>query len=102
MVATPADFLLAQRNSVGLAGGCCRYPSVTISTKLSHIDLHSFHVLHIHIKKIPMPPEQHTILGGKGYVYKRPNCSLLQCETYFNRIIPSDERSVVTLKPAAK
>jgi integrase len=28
-------------------------------------------------------PEQHTILGGKVYVYKRPNSSLWQCSTYF-------------------
>jgi hypothetical protein len=24
-------------------------------------------------------PEQHTILGGKVYIYKRPNSSLWQC-----------------------
>jgi hypothetical protein len=28
--------------------------------------------------KIPTP-EQHTILSGKVYVYKRPNSSLWQC-----------------------
>jgi hypothetical protein len=28
-------------------------------------------------------PEQHTILGGKVYVYKRPNSSLWQCSSYF-------------------
>lgn len=27
-------------------------------------------------------PEQHTILGGKVYIYKRPNSSLWQCSTY--------------------
>jgi hypothetical protein len=27
-------------------------------------------------------PEQHTILGGKVYIYKRPNSSLWQCFTY--------------------
>ena len=28
-------------------------------------------------------PEQHTILGGKVYVYKRPHSSLWQCSTYW-------------------
>ena len=28
-------------------------------------------------------PEQHTILGGKVHVYKRPNSSLWQCSSYF-------------------
>ena len=28
-------------------------------------------------------PEQHTILGGKVYVYKRPNSSVWQCSKLF-------------------
>src|SRR5215472_5342773 len=42
-------------------------------------------------------PEQHTILGGKVYVYKRPNSSLWQCSTYFagkNRRISTKEESL--------
>ena len=95
-------FYLPRGTLWGWRGAAADIRRSQFPTKLSHIDLHSFHVLYIHINEDTDAPEQHTILGGKVYVYKRPNSSLLQCETYFNRIIASDERSLVTLKPAAK
>jgi len=53
---------------------------------------------------MPMP-EQHTILGGKVYVYKRPNSSLWQCSTYFagkNRRISTKEESLAKAKEIAQ
>jgi len=50
-------------------------------------------------------PEQHTILGGKVYVYKRPNSSLWQCSTYFagkNRRISTKEESLSKAKEIAE
>jgi hypothetical protein len=50
-------------------------------------------------------PEQHTILGGKVYVYKRPNSSLWQCSTYFagqNRRISTKEGSLSKAKEIAE
>jgi hypothetical protein len=31
-------------------------------------------------------PEQHTILGGKVYVYKRPNSSLWLCSSLISEM----------------
>ena len=42
-------------------------------------------------------PEQHTIVGGKVRVYKRPNSSLWQCSSYFtgkNRRTSTKEESL--------
>ena len=42
-------------------------------------------------------PEQHTIVGGKVHVYKRPNSSLWQCSSYFtgkNRRTSTKEESL--------
>ena len=50
-------------------------------------------------------PEQHTILGGKVYVYKRPNSRLWQCSTYFagkNRRISTKEESLSKAKEIAE
>jgi hypothetical protein len=46
-------------------------------------------------------PEQHTILGGKVHVYKRPNSSLWQCSSYFagkNRRTSTKEESLSKAK----
>jgi hypothetical protein len=45
--------------------------------------------------------EQHTLLGGKVYVYKRPNSSLWQCSTYLarkNRSVSTKEESLAKAK----
>src|SRR5882762_4812562 len=45
--------------------------------------------------------EQHTILGGKVHVYKRPNRSLWQCSSYFagkNRRTSTKEESLSKAK----
>src|SRR5271157_6072007 len=50
-------------------------------------------------------PEQHTILGGKVYVYKRPNSSLWQCSSYFagrNRRTSTKEESLSKAKEIAE
>src|SRR6516165_8816333 len=50
-------------------------------------------------------PEQHTILGGKVYVYKRPNSRLWQCSTYLagkNRRISTKEESLAKAKEIAE
>ena len=50
-------------------------------------------------------PEQHTILGGKVYVYKRPNSSLWQCSSYFagkNRRTSTKEESLSKAKEVAE
>src|SRR5215471_7260789 len=50
-------------------------------------------------------PEQHTILGGKVYVYKRPRSSLWQCSTYFAgklRRISTKEESLAKAKEIAE
>ena len=50
-------------------------------------------------------PEQHTILGGKVYVYKRPNSRLWQCSTYLagkNRRISTKEESLAKAKQIAE
>jgi len=50
-------------------------------------------------------PEQHTILGGKVYIYKRPNSSLWQCSTYFagkNRRTSTKEESLSKAKEIAE
>ena len=49
--------------------------------------------------------EQHTILGGKVYVYKRPNSSLWQCSTYLagkNRRISTKGDSLAKAKEIAE
>ena len=49
--------------------------------------------------------EQHTILGGKVYVYKRPNSSLWQCSSYFagkNRRTSTKEESLSKAKEIAE
>jgi hypothetical protein len=49
--------------------------------------------------------EQHTILGGKVYVYKRPDSSLWQCSTYFagkNRRNSTKKESLSKAKEIAK
>ena len=53
---------------------------------------------------MPMP-EQHTILAGKVYVYKRPNSSLWQCSTYLagkNRRVSTKEESLAKAKEIAE
>ena len=53
---------------------------------------------------MPMP-EQHTILGAKVYVCKRPNSSLWQCPTYLagkNRRISTKEESLAKAKEIAE
>jgi integrase len=50
-------------------------------------------------------PEKHTILGGKVYVYKRPNSSLWQCSSYFagkNRRTSTKEESLSKAKEIAE
>ena len=50
-------------------------------------------------------PEQHTILGGKVYVYKRANSSLWQCSTYLagkNRRVSTKEESLAKAKEIAE
>ena len=50
-------------------------------------------------------PEQHTILGGKVHVYKRPNSSLWQCSSYFagkNRRTSTKEESLSKAKEIAE
>ena len=50
-------------------------------------------------------PEQHTILGGKVYVYKRPNSSLWQCSTYLagkTRRVSTKEESLARAKQTAE
>ena len=50
-------------------------------------------------------PEQHTILGGKVYVYKRPNSTLWQCSSYFagkNRRTSTKEESLSKAKEIAE
>jgi hypothetical protein len=50
-------------------------------------------------------PDQCTILGGKVYVYKRPNSSFWQCSTYFagkNRRISTKETSLAIAKESAE
>src|SRR6202166_2523031 len=49
--------------------------------------------------------EQHTILGGKVHVYKRPNSSLWQCSSYFagrNRRTSTKEDSLSKAKEVAE
>jgi integrase len=49
--------------------------------------------------------EQYTILGGKVYVYKRPNSSLWQCSTYLagkNRRVSTKEESLAKAKEVAE
>ena len=50
-------------------------------------------------------PEQHTVLGGKVYVYKRPKSSSCQCSTYLaakNRRISTKEESLAKAKEIAE
>jgi integrase len=50
-------------------------------------------------------PEQHSILGGKVHVYKRPNSSLWQCSSYFagkNRRTSTKEESLSKAKEIAE
>jgi hypothetical protein len=50
-------------------------------------------------------PEQHTILGGKVHLYKRPNSSLWQCSSYFagrNRRTSTKEDSLSKAKEIAE
>jgi hypothetical protein len=45
-------------------------------------------------------PEQHTILGGRVYVYKRPNSSLWQPSSYFaGKIVAPARRNRASPKP---
>jgi hypothetical protein len=49
-------------------------------------------------------PEQHTILGGKVHVYKRPNSCLWQCSSYFagkNRRTSTKEESLLSVTGAS-
>ena len=49
--------------------------------------------------------EQHTILGGKVYVYKRPNSSRWQCSSFFagkNRRTSTMEESLAKAKDVAE
>jgi len=49
--------------------------------------------------------EQHTILGGKVHVYKRPNSSLWQCSSYFagkNRRTSTQEERLAEAKEIAE
>ena len=49
--------------------------------------------------------EQHTILGGKVYVYKRPNSSRWQCSSFFagkNRRTSTKEESLTKAKDVAE
>jgi integrase len=50
-------------------------------------------------------PEDHTILGGKVHVYKRPDSNLWQCSTYFagkNRRTSTKEESLSKAKEIAE
>jgi hypothetical protein len=50
-------------------------------------------------------PEQHNILGGKVYIYQRPNSGLWQCSTYLagkNRRISTKEESLAKAKEIAE
>jgi hypothetical protein len=50
-------------------------------------------------------PEQHRIVDGKVYVYKRPNSNLWQCSTYFagkNRRVSTKEESLSKAKEFAE
>jgi integrase len=67
------------------------------------------HLLHIFGFLAPLQttkmPEQHTILGGKVYVYKRPNSNLWQCSSYFagkNRRTSTKEESLSKAKEIAE
>jgi hypothetical protein len=47
--------------------------------------------------------ERHTILGGKVYIYKRPNSSRWQCSSYFagkNRRTSTKEESLAKAEPS--
>ena len=49
--------------------------------------------------------EQHTILGGKVYVYKRPNSTFWQCSNHFagkNRRVSTKEESLAKAKEIAE
>src|SRR5450755_1341507 len=49
--------------------------------------------------------EQHTILGGKVYVYRRPNSSRWQCSSFFagkNRRTSTKEESLSKAKEVAE
>src|SRR6266496_1952933 len=49
--------------------------------------------------------EQHTILGGKVYFYKRPNSTFWQCSSYFagkNRRVSTKEESLAKAKEIAE
>jgi integrase len=49
--------------------------------------------------------EQHTILGGKVYIYKRPNSTFWQCSSYFagkNRRVSTKEESLAKAKEIAE
>src|SRR6202167_837650 len=49
--------------------------------------------------------EQHTILGGKVYVYKRPNSGYWQCSSFFagkNRRTSTKEESLAKAKDVAE
>ena len=49
--------------------------------------------------------EQYTILGGKVYVYKRPNSGCWQCSSYFagkNRRTSTKEESLSKAKEVAE
>src|ERR1051326_784305 len=49
--------------------------------------------------------EQHTILGGKVYIYKRPDSTFWQCSSYFagkNRRISTKEESLAKAKEVAE
>jgi hypothetical protein len=49
--------------------------------------------------------EQHTIFGGKVYVYKRPNSSRWQCSSFFagkNRRTSTKEESLAKAKDVAE
>jgi len=49
--------------------------------------------------------EQHTIVGGKVYIYKRPNSSRRKCSSYFagkNRRTSTKEESLAKAKEIAE
>jgi hypothetical protein len=49
--------------------------------------------------------EQHTILGGKVYIYKRPTSTFWQCSSYFagkNRRVSTKEESLAKAKEIAE
>ena len=50
-------------------------------------------------------PEDHSILGGKVHIYKRPDSNLWQCSTYFaaeNRRTSTKEESLSKAKEVAE